>query len=210
MDRRTFTLGLLTATSLAGLSTRVSAQGAMPTAQYLPMANKGSMFLEETARTAFDKTQNPAVKRFARAEVVEQVNLEGKIAARTGVVTGGPAAAPGGLVGAAVAAPFAVAGAAVGTAGAIVGGALGPMTSDAQKAQFVAQIRDMPPGPGFDAAFVNAQLMGHQEALALHGTYAQSGDDPVLRRVARGALPLIRLHISQLTRMQRMMGGPVG
>jgi hypothetical protein len=44
--------------------------------------------------------------------------------------------------------------------------------------------------------------MGHQEALAIQGSYAQSGDDPGLRRVARSALPLIRLHIAQLSRMQ--------
>ena len=117
---------------------------------------------------------------------------------------------PGGLVGAVVAAPFAIGGAALGAAGAAVGWVAGPISPDAQKAQMIAQFQSMPPGPAYDAAFVQAQLMGHQEALAIHGSYARSGDDPMLRRIARGALPLIRLHISQLSRMQRMMGAPVG
>ena len=84
------------------------------------------------------------------------------------------------------------------------------MMSTAERAAAVAQMRGMAPGPQYDAMFVNLQLMGHQEALAIHGSYAQSGDDPALRRIARSTLPMIRLHISQLSRMQRMMGSPVG
>jgi predicted outer membrane protein len=80
------------------------------------------------------------------------------------------------------------------------------MTSDAQKADMIARIQSTAPGPQYDALFVQTQLMGHQEAYAINSNYAQSGDDPALRRVARGALPLIRLHISQLSRMQGMMG----
>jgi predicted outer membrane protein len=182
------------------------------------MASKGGTFLEETARTGFEKTRNPSLKRFARAEVLEQVGLDGKLSMASGSMAAAAPRAPGGLVGAVVAAPVAVAGAAVGVAGAAVGaaGALvgaggAPMTSDAQKAQMIAQLNSMPAGPAFDAQFVEVQLMGHQEALVIHGSYAQSGDDPALRRVARNALPLIRQHIAQLSRVQRSMGAaPVG
>jgi predicted outer membrane protein len=102
-----------------------------------------------------------------------------------------------------------VAGAAVGATGAVLGlgGAPVTMTSDAQKADMIARIKSMAPGPQYDAAFVNTQLMGHQEAYAIHSSYAQTGDDPALRRIARGALPLIRLHIAQLNRLQGSMGG---
>lgn len=217
MNRRQFATGLLFATSAMAITRTAVAQtapGAIPAQQYFAMASKGGMFLEETARTAFEKTQDPRLKKFSRAEVVEQVNLSDKLNRTAGSRMGPMAGAtPGGLVGGLVAAPFAVAGAAVGVAGSAVGAAGSafglngqPMTSDAQKAQMISQLQSMPPGPQFDATFVQASLMGHQEAYEIHGSYAQAGDDPALRRVARGALPLIRLHISQLQRIQASMG----
>jgi predicted outer membrane protein len=224
MDRRQFTAGLLLAAAPMALTRTAVAQtaaapGAIPAPQYLAMANAGGMFLEQTARTAFDKTQDPRIKRFSRAEVVEQVSLGDRLTTTSqaeGItpVAAMPGAAPGGFVGGLVAAPFAITGAAVGAAGNVVGGALGagpvPMTTPDQKAQMAAQLQSLPPGPQYDASFVQAQLMGHQEAYALHSSYAQNGDDPALRRIARGALPLLRLHISQLTRMQGSMGTAQG
>ncbi|MBK3426428.1 DUF4142 domain-containing protein, partial [Methylobacterium ajmalii] len=118
----------------------------------------------------------------------------------------------GGLVGGLVAAPLAVAGGVAGTVGGVLGvtgpgSASGGMASDEQKAQILGQLSGLQGGPQYDAAFVDASLQGHREALALHGSYAEGGEDPALRRIARGAVPLIRLHISQLSQMQRMMGG---
>ncbi|WP_407529076.1 DUF4142 domain-containing protein [Methylobacterium oryzisoli] len=219
MQRREFLLGMMSATAALAVTRTAVAQptpaGAIPTPVYLDMATRGGLFLENTARDAFGKSDNPRVKRFARAEVVEQVNLANRIDAATG---GAPAMAgrppgPGGVVGGLVAAPFAVAGAAAGAAAGVVGGVLGApgaMTSDEQKAAILSQLSGLQPGPQYDATFVNASLQGHREAQAIHGSYAESGEDPALRRIARGALPLIRLHISQLTQMQRMMGGPQG
>lgn len=221
MHRRDVLVSMLSATaSLAVTRTAVAqpiAAGAMPTPVYLAMATKGGLFLENTARDAYAKTGNPRVKRFARAEVSEQVNLANKIDGVTGgtVAVPGGQPGPGGLVGGLVAAPLAVAGgvagAAVGTVGGVLGvpggGAPGGMTSDEQKAQILAQLSGLQGGPQYDATFVNASLQGHREALMIHGSYAQSGEDPALRRIARGAVPLIQLHISQLSQMQRMMGG---
>jgi predicted outer membrane protein len=209
MNRRQFATGLLFATSAMAITRTAVAQTAMggiPAPQYLAMATKGGMFLEETARIAFEKTGDPRVKKFSRAEVVEQVSLSDKIDRATSGRMAPMAAAPGGLVGGLVAAPFAVAGAAVGVAGSAFGLNGQPMTSDGQKAAVISQLQGMQTGPQFDATFVQASLMGHQEAYEIHGSYAQNGDDPALRRIARGALPLIRLHISQLRRMQASMG----
>jgi predicted outer membrane protein len=212
MHRRQFIAGLMLATAPMAITRTAVAQpapaGTIPASQYLAMASSGGMFLEETSRDAFEKTQNPGVKRFARAEVVEQVNLTDKLSARAGGVpqAGMAPGTPGGPVGGLVAAPFVAAGTIVGGTAGAVGTVLGvppaAMTSDAQKAEMAGRLRAMPGGPDYDALYVQAQLMGHQESLALHGAYAQSGDDPGLRRVARSALPLIRLHISQLSRMQ--------
>ncbi|GJD48460.1 hypothetical protein OPKNFCMD_1179 [Methylobacterium crusticola] len=221
MHRRDFLVGLASATAALAITRTAVAQptpaGAIPTPVYLAMATKGGVFLENTARDAFAKTGNPRVKKFSRAEVTEQVGLANKIDAVTGggPVAGGPPPGPGGVVGGLVAAPLAVAGGVAGATVGAVGGVLGApppggMTSDEQKAQILAQLSGLQPGPQYDATFVNASLQGHQEALAIHGSYAESGEDPALRRIARGALPLIRLHISQLSQMQRMMGAPQG
>ncbi|MDN3569830.1 DUF4142 domain-containing protein [Methylobacterium longum] len=221
MHRREVLTTMLGATAALAITRTAIAQvtpaGAIPSSVYLQMATTGGMFLENTARDAHEKTRNPAVKKFSRAEVIEQVNLSRKLGAYTG---GAPMAAapagPGGLIGGLVAAPAAVAGAAVGTAAGVAGGVLGialppsGMTTDAQKAQILSQLSAMPPGPQYDATFVANSLQGHQEALAIHGSYAQSGEDPGLRRIARGALPLINLHISQLSQIQGRMGGQQG
>ncbi|WP_336488789.1 DUF4142 domain-containing protein [Methylobacterium nigriterrae] len=221
MHRRDFLYGMLTATAALAVTRTAIAQptpaGAMPTPVYLNMATKGGLFLENTARDAHEKTRNPRVKAFSRAEVIEQVNLANKIDGYTGraaPLAGGPPG-PGGVVGGLVAAPLAVAGGVAGATVGAVGGALGApppgsMTTDEQKAQILSQLSGLQPGPQYDAAFVNASLQGHREALALHGSYAQSGEDPGLRRIARGALPLINLHISQLSRMQATMGPTQG
>ena len=226
MHRREILTTMLGATAALAITRTAIAQvtpaGAIPSGVYLQMATTGGMFLENTARDAHEKTRNPAVKKFSRAEVIEQVNLSRKLGAYTGGV--GPSAAapagPGGLIGGLVAAPAAVAGAAVGTAAGVAGGVTGGllgvapppggMTTDTQKAQILAQLSAMPPGPQYDATFVAHALQGHQEALTIHGSYAQSGEDPGLRRIARGALPLINLHIAQLSQMQARMGGQPG
>ncbi|KQQ14238.1 hypothetical protein ASF53_10480 [Methylobacterium sp. Leaf123] len=225
MHRRDFLTTLLTATAALAVTRTALAQpapaGAMPAPVYLAMATKGGLFLENTARDAHAKTRNPRIKAFSRAEVTEQVNLARKLDpyVGAGAPMAGMPAGPGGLVGGLVAAPLAVAGgvagATVGAVGGAVGGVLGVpggrgpggMTTDEQKAQILAQLSGMQPGPEYDALFVNASLQGHQEAYQIHGSYAQSGDDPALRRIAAGALPLIERHIAQLSRMQGMMGG---
>lgn len=222
MHRRQFVLSMLTATAALAVTRTAVAQptpaGAIPTPVYLNMATKGGLFLENTARDAYDKTANSRVKKFARAEVTEQVSLSNKLAPYSeglaAAAAGGPPG-PGGLIGGLVTAPLAVAGGVAGATVGAVGGILGApppggMTSDEQKAQLLSQLGGMQPGPQYDAAFVSASLQGHQEAYAIHGSYAESGEDPQLRRIARGAIPLIQLHISQLTKMQGMMGGQRG
>ncbi|WP_132255308.1 DUF4142 domain-containing protein [Methylobacterium segetis] len=211
MHRRDFLTGLLTATAALAVTRTAIAQptpaGAIPTPVYLDMATKGGLFLENTARDAHDKTGNPRVKTFSRAEVVEQVNLSRKLAPYSaGAPIAGAPPGPGGVIGGLVTAPVAIAGGVAGAAAGAVGLAPGRMTSDEQKAQILSQLAGLQPGPQYDATFVSASLQGHQEALAIHGSYAESGEDPALRRIARGALPLINLHISQLSKMQAMMG----
>jgi len=196
MKRRDFLAGLLVATAPLALTRTAVAQapapgGAMPAPLYVAMLSRGGQFLEESSRVAFDRTDMPAVRRFARAEVLEQVQLAGNLSANADVAT---AAVPGGAMGMGM-----MAGAAM-----MIGGR--PMTTDAQRAAMLAQMQSLQ-GPQFDAVYVQAQIMGHEEALALNSSYSASGDDPALRRIAGRAAGLNRLHLSQLARIQRGMGG---
>ncbi|HEY8581069.1 MAG TPA: DUF4142 domain-containing protein [Beijerinckiaceae bacterium] len=216
MHRRSFLQGLLLASAPLAVTGAAVAQtaapaGAIPSAAYLRMAMAGGMFLEESARLAYERTQRPQLRAFARAEVVEQVGLSRKLGAGAEIPTASTPGAPTGAVlgGAAIGAlaggPVgAVVGAGVGaTAGAAAAGGA-PMTSDAQKQAMLAQLSAQAAGPQFDALFVQAQIMGHQEALAIHDGYARAGEDPQLRRIARNATPLIRRHLAQLARLQRI------
>jgi predicted outer membrane protein len=230
------TASLLASSSVIAQTAAMSAP--VTAAQYLPMASMGGDFLEATSRLAFDKTENAAVRRFARAEITEQVNLADRLAqasggasgARTSSAPGGVAglvvspiagagtgAASGAATGANVAGPVgAVVGAGVGAATGAVSGAVGgvaglvspaPMMTDAQKAATYAQLQSFPAGPEFDTLYVQAQIRGHQEAQAVHGGYAQNGDDPELRRIARNALPLIRQHLAVLRGLNSRRAG---
>ncbi len=206
-------------------SSRMMSQQSMPvlqltTPQYVAMAAKGGTFLEEASRIAYEKSQNPQVRRFARSEVVEQVRVAEVLGANSDFATASTGAPAGGLFGSPVGSTLggAVVGGLVGgPVGAAVGAGIGAttgsvsasrgasapmMTSDAQKAQMLAQLQSLPAGPEFDALYVQAQIMGHQEAFAVHGGYAQTGDDPQLRRLAATTTRNIQLHLSQLSRIQ--------
>lgn len=47
---------------------------------------------------------------------------------------------------------------------------------------------------GFDQAYRQAQLLAHREALNLHRTYAERGDNPALKAAAARAVPVIERH----------------
>ena len=60
-------------------------------------------------------------------------------------------------------------------------------------------------GAAFNRAYVEAQLMSHQEAVALFSTYAQNGDNPALRTFAQTNLPALQGHLEHAQRLQASM-----
>ncbi|MBM1169739.1 DUF4142 domain-containing protein [Microvirga arabica] len=125
----------------------------------------------------------------------------------TGALAGaGVGALVGGPVGAAVGAGI----------GATTGSAAGA-AADVQSTGSVTPIRlgvPLPPdkmamlnqlastsGPQFDRLYGQAQRMGHQEALALHTSYAQAGSDPSLRQFAASVVPHIEHHLEDARRL---------
>jgi putative membrane protein len=58
------------------------------------------------------------------------------------------------------------------------------------------QLRAAGVGTNFDMAFQQAQINAHQQAIALMQNYATSGDVPVLRTTAGGAVPMMQRHLA--------------
>lgn len=67
---------------------------------------------------------------------------------------------------------------------------------NAQHAQML-QTLQMQTGAGFEAAYRNAQITAHQEAVTLHRSYADTGDHSALRGVAAQAVPVIEMHLNR-------------
>jgi putative membrane protein len=65
------------------------------------------------------------------------------------------------------------------------------------QATMIAQLQGLS-GSAFDRAYIDQQKTAHQKALALHQTYARSGDAPALKAAAAGAVPIIERHIAAL------------
>ncbi len=66
------------------------------------------------------------------------------------------------------------------------------------------------PHESLERAYVDQQVMAHEEALALHQGYAAKGDNPGLRAVASEAVPIVERHLAEIRRIQGIMGGPTG
>lgn len=82
------------------------------------------------------------------------------------------------------------------TAAAQKAGLTPPSTLPPDKAQKIAALQSAP-AAGFDAAYMREQVQGHQEALALHQSYAAGGDNADLKGVARKAVPIVTGHLRQ-------------
>jgi len=53
----------------------------------------------------------------------------------------------------------------------------------------------------FDAAYIRAQTMAHEEAVALHTAYSTSGKDAALQAVALKAVPIVTKHLEDVKAM---------
>lgn len=75
-----------------------------------------------------------------------------------------------------------------------------PTALDAEHQQMMQQLRGAS-GMQFDRQYLAMQSRAHQQALQLHSSYMDSGDQPQLREVATAAVPVVQGHIDQLQRM---------
>lgn len=57
------------------------------------------------------------------------------------------------------------------------------------------------PADDFDKTYLDQQRLAHQEAITLHKGYAENGDNPQLRSVAIGGLPMVQRHLKAIERL---------
>lgn len=74
-----------------------------------------------------------------------------------------------------------------------------------EQAQMIAELKAAK-GADMEKVYVRQQVMAHEKALALHTTYSQGGDNPALKQVATGAVPIVKMHLDQVRAMQSSMG----
>jgi putative membrane protein len=56
----------------------------------------------------------------------------------------------------------------------------------------------------FDRLYLNQQIPAHQQALALHRSYARSGEGRALRQAAGGIVPVVQTHLDRARQLSRM------
>lgn len=71
---------------------------------------------------------------------------------------------------------------------------------DKRRSGMIDHLRDAP-DDDFDKMYLDQQKLAHQEAIALHRGYAENGDNPQLRSVAAGGLPMVVRHEKMLHRI---------
>lgn len=60
-------------------------------------------------------------------------------------------------------------------------------------------------GPTFDMMYINGQIEGHEELLAIHKRYARTGNDPMARGASIVGVPSIQSHLVMLRGIQSML-----
>ena len=61
-------------------------------------------------------------------------------------------------------------------------------------------------GMAFDQAYVDAQMTGHVETVAMVEAYAKDGNNPRLKAFANEVLPTLRSHLDHVKRLQASAG----
>ena len=57
-------------------------------------------------------------------------------------------------------------------------------------------------GPAFDKAYVEAQLKGHEETVALFQAYANGGDNARIKQFAKDLLPTLQMHLEHVRKIK--------
>lgn len=75
-----------------------------------------------------------------------------------------------------------------------------PAYLDTRRSGMINSLRNLS-GEEFDRAYIEQQMIAHQEALLLHSGFAASGDNDELRTLASEIAPKIQSHLEMLNSM---------
>jgi putative membrane protein len=78
-----------------------------------------------------------------------------------------------------------------------------PLRPDQQ--QMISELRGLS-GPAFDKAYLQQQVMAHQQALALMQGYAQNGDVPAIKTAASNTAPIVQNHLTMAQGLMSSVG----
>jgi putative membrane protein len=70
-----------------------------------------------------------------------------------------------------------------------------PPTLTAEQTQNIATLKALH-GAAFDKAYVDQQIEAHKTALGVMQAYASSGENPILRKAAANAVPIVQHHLA--------------
>jgi putative membrane protein len=76
-----------------------------------------------------------------------------------------------------------------------------------EKAAMVQQLTDMEAGPEFDMAYLDGQISGHQELLAIQQTISGNSEATVEAITARLAEQAVTSHLVMLGHLKEMLAG---
>ena len=79
-----------------------------------------------------------------------------------------------------------------------------PPDLDSGHKDMLAKLQDAP-SSSFNRTYMDMQVEGHRQAVALHQNYAQSGDDPKLKALAGTLLPTVKEHLAMAERIDRSL-----
>ena len=79
-----------------------------------------------------------------------------------------------------------------------------PPVLNTQFRGMIAELNQAGPS-NFDRVYLGQQIPAHQGALELQTGYSTSGDVATLRAAAKTAVPIVKAHLDQATRMQASM-----
>lgn len=72
-----------------------------------------------------------------------------------------------------------------------------PSELDARRRTMLSHLENAP-ADKFDSAYLDQQLLAHEETHTLLKTYGKEGDNPQLRSFAEGTLPVVARHLSHV------------
>ncbi|MBP0115300.1 DUF4142 domain-containing protein [Bradyrhizobium vignae] len=84
-----------------------------------------------------------------------------------------------------------------------LGAAPGSVPLRPDHATMLQRLQVTPSGP-FDRMYVQGQIRGHRELLALNNSYLRTGGNPQEQQVAQMSLPVIQRHLAILSNLREM------